>query len=92
MELYVTVKYEFYPDHPYPELSEEVEDIEIGVFRTSEAAKRSIEEQYAREQRKDDPGLDEEDLAGIEWHDREDGSSWTNDYGGEVLVRKMTLE
>ena len=89
MAVYVTIKYDFYPDHPYPELSEEVQDIEIGVFRTLEAAKRSIEEQYGKEQEKDE--IYGEDQSKIEWIDHEDGGSWTNNFGGEVLIRKMTL-
>jgi hypothetical protein len=87
-DVYVTIKYDFYPDNPRDELSQGVSDIEVGVFSTFGAAKDSIERQYALEQEQD--GLFGEDQDKIKWSDHED-RSWTNDFGGEVLIRKMTL-
>lgn len=88
--VYITIKYDFYPDRPHHELSQEVEDIEIGVFRTFRDAQRSIEEKYAKEQEAE--GIIGEDQDKIEWVALlEKDAVWTNDFGGEVLIRKMTV-
>jgi hypothetical protein len=88
MEVFVTIQYDFYPDHPYPELSERVKHIQVGVFSTLEAAKRFFEEPFDKEQE------DSANPRKIKWYDREDHSS-TYDIGGdgnEVLIRKLIVD
>jgi hypothetical protein len=89
--VYAAIKYDFYPDHPRTDpLSMGVDDVEVGVFSTLEAAKRSIDDQYVKSQEED--GLEGEDITrSLPWTDH-DEYSWQNEFEGETIIRKMEVK